>query len=102
MGRGALATKPGPMRVNGLGQPDPRATPSVFCRGTYRLFYLTYPQVRESLTPELAKALLPEPDAEIRETASPELAKPPLPSPGAPIVETLTPQLGVGASEVRA
>jgi predicted nuclease of restriction endonuclease-like (RecB) superfamily len=46
----------------------------------YRQFYLTYPQIVESLTPQLAKTLLPGTDANIRESP--------------------TPQLGVGAAEV--
>ena len=43
----------------------------------YRQFYLSYPQIRESLSPELAKALLPQTDADN-------------------IVESLTPQSGSG------
>ncbi len=46
----------------------------------YRQFYLTYPQIVESLTPQLAKTLLPGTDANIRESP--------------------TPQLGVGAAEI--
>ena len=47
----------------------------------YRQFYLAYPQIRESLTPELVRSLLPEADA-------------------GDIRESLTPRLGVAASEV--
>jgi predicted nuclease of restriction endonuclease-like (RecB) superfamily len=40
----------------------------------YRQFYLTYPQIRESLTPELAQGLLPQSEAgKIRESLTPEL-----------------------------
>lgn len=47
----------------------------------YRQFYLTYPQIRESLTPELARLLPP-------------------PADGSKIREAPTPRLGVSASEV--
>jgi predicted nuclease of restriction endonuclease-like (RecB) superfamily len=47
----------------------------------YRQFYLTYPQIRESLSPELGRTLLPQTDAGSNR-------------------ESLTPQLGVAASEV--
>jgi predicted nuclease of restriction endonuclease-like (RecB) superfamily len=47
----------------------------------YRQFYLTYPQIRESLTPELAGRLLPQ-----RSAANNR--------------ESLTPQLGVAAGDV--
>lgn len=47
----------------------------------YRQFYLTYPQIRESLTPELARRLLPQTDA-------------------GNIWESPTPKLGVAASDV--
>ena len=47
----------------------------------YRQFYLTYPQIRESLTPELGRTLLPQTDA-------------------GNIRESLTPKLGVAASDV--
>ncbi len=49
----------------------------------YRRFFLAYPQIRESLTPELAKALPSLPSVgQIRDSLSPELAQslPPLPS----------------------
>lgn len=40
----------------------------------YRQFYLTYPQIRESLTPELVRRLLPQTDAgNIRESPTPKL-----------------------------
>ena len=40
----------------------------------YRKFYLTYPGVRQSLTPELARNLLPQADSgKIRESLTPEL-----------------------------
>ena len=40
----------------------------------YRQFYLTYPQIRESLSPELVKRLLPQSDAgNIRESLAPKL-----------------------------
>src|SRR5450432_2875400 len=35
-------------------------------------FYLTYPQIVESLTPQFAKTLLPGTDANIRESLTPE------------------------------
>jgi predicted nuclease of restriction endonuclease-like (RecB) superfamily len=66
----------------------------------YRQFYLAYPQIVETLSPQLAQALLPEPQAQNRESLTPELGKTPLASPGARIVETLPPQLGVGAADV--
>ena len=47
----------------------------------YRKFYLTYPQIRESLSPELRRTLLPQPDASNNR-------------------ESLTPKLGVAASDV--
>ncbi len=47
----------------------------------YRQFYLTYPRIRESLSPELSRALLPQADA-------------------GNIRESPTPQLGVAASDV--
>ena len=49
----------------------------------YRQFYLTYPQIRESLTPEFVTRLLPQSDA-VNNRESP------------------TPKLGVGASDVLA
>lgn len=40
----------------------------------YRLFYLTYPQIRESLSPELSGMLVPQAGGDnIRETRSPQL-----------------------------
>ncbi len=40
----------------------------------YRQFYLTYPQIRESLSPELGRKLLPQTDAgKIRESLPPKL-----------------------------
>jgi len=40
----------------------------------YRQFYLTYPRIRESLSPELGRTLLPQTDAgNNRESLSPEL-----------------------------
>ena len=39
----------------------------------YRQFYLAYPQIRESLTPELAKMLPPGTGANIRESPTPQL-----------------------------
>ncbi len=47
----------------------------------YRRFYLTYPRIRESLTPELRRTLLPQADAGSNR-------------------ESLTPELGVATSEV--
>ena len=47
----------------------------------YRQFYLTYPQIRESVTPELAKGLLPQ--------TNPNNNR-----------ESLTPELGVAAGDV--
>ena len=47
----------------------------------YRLFYLTYPQIRDSLTPELVKRLLPQSDTGNNR-------------------ESPTPKLGVAASDV--
>lgn len=47
----------------------------------YRQFYLTYPQIRESLSPELGRTLLPQTDASNNR-------------------ESLTPKVGVAASEV--
>ena len=42
----------------------------------YRRFYLTYPQIRESLSPELRRTLLPQPDASNnRESLTPKLGR---------------------------
>src|SRR4029079_13747631 len=44
----------------------------------YRQLYITYPQIRESLTPELTAKLLPHADrsADIRESSTPEMTIP--------------------------
>ena len=68
----------------------------------YRQFYLSYPRIVETLSPQLAKLLPPGTDARIRESPTPELKREVRPGTDANIVETLTPQLGVGASEVLA
>jgi predicted nuclease of restriction endonuclease-like (RecB) superfamily len=68
----------------------------------YRQFYLAYPRIVETLSPQLAKMLPPGTDARIRESPTPELEWEVRPGTDANIVETLTPQLGVGASEVLA
>jgi predicted nuclease of restriction endonuclease-like (RecB) superfamily len=66
----------------------------------YRQFYLAYPRIVETLSPQLAKLLPPGTDARIRE--SPEVERKVRPGTDANIVETPTPQLGVGGSEVLA
>jgi predicted nuclease of restriction endonuclease-like (RecB) superfamily len=68
----------------------------------YRQFYLAYPRIVETLSPQLAKMLPAGTDARIRESPTPELEREVRPGTDANIVETLTPQLGVGASEVLA
>ena len=60
----------------------------------YRQFYLAYPQIVETLSPQLAKALLPERQAQIRESLTPELARALRPGLGAEIRETASPELG--------
>ena len=55
------------MRADGIPRVDEREL------RRYRLFYLTYPQIREALTPELQGALPALVEGhEIRETVSPE------------------------------
>jgi predicted nuclease of restriction endonuclease-like (RecB) superfamily len=68
----------------------------------YRQFYLAYPRIVETLSPQLASLLPPGTDARIRKSPTPELEREARAGTGVNIVETPTPQLGVGASEVLA
>ncbi len=67
----------------------------------YRQFYLTYPQIVPTLTPQLAKTLPPDALTRIRESLTPELNKALSPPSHADnIVPTLSAQSGVPASEI--
>lgn len=71
----------------------------------YRQFYLTYPQIRESLSPELARAAalphLPADVRQIRESLSPELASTfPPQTHASESRKPLAPKVGVAASEL--